>query len=338
VATHRVTVAPITFEDVFFRAPFEAPLELPYQERPNANLEVAPDETLKSALERAIEDLGVTVAQPPGVEFSPVDNLAFVAFYDLADENGFGDNRRFEHLGDLTTVDETGRALWNRSFEAVPYEVLVRTAEAGLLDGDPLRPYLILNSPEGNGVLLTWEGLVTAYLVLRGVLAMASDLEGALQFKTRLQERLRRAERVAEAVEQHRDGWASRGARPDNFKEMIDRGDPWSSQDLAERLGTPVVTAEAILEGFGFGREPSGLWRLRGDEDALFINDALDEAFLWVGGQGQPSPEYKNRIETYAKTNERPPFSWDETGHSVPLDETGHRVPFYRRLLRAIRR
>lgn len=328
MATHRVTVAPITFEDVFFRAPFEAPLELPYQERPKADLEVAPDETLKSTLERAIEDLGVTVTQPAGAGFSPVDNLAVAAFYDPADEHGFGERRRFEHLGDLTTVDETGRALWNRSFESVPYEVLVRTAKAGLLGGDPLRPYLILNSPEGNGVLLSWEGLVTAYLVLRGALAMASDLEGALQFKARLQERLRRVERAAEAVEQHGDGWASRGARPDNFKEMIDRGDPWSSQDLAERLDTSVVTAEAILEGFGFASEPSGLWRLRGDEDALFVNDALDEAYIWVGGQGQPSPEYKERIETYAKTGERPPFPWDETVSG----------PFYKRVLRAIRR
>jgi hypothetical protein len=36
----RITVAPITFEDVFFRPPFEAPLELPYSARPKTDLEV----------------------------------------------------------------------------------------------------------------------------------------------------------------------------------------------------------------------------------------------------------------------------------------------------------
>ncbi len=224
---YKVTVAPITFEDVFFRPPFESPLELPYSARPKVDIEVATGETVKSVLERAIRELDVTVAQLDYVErFPPADNLSFVAFYDRADESGFGEGRRFGHLGDLTTVDSSGRAEWNQSFESVAYDELISTADTGLLDGDPLRPYLILNSPEGNGVLLSWEGLLAAFLVIKGALSVASDLEGALQFKARLRDRLRRADQAHDAVEQHREGWAMRGARTDNFKEMLEQGNP----------------------------------------------------------------------------------------------------------------
>jgi hypothetical protein len=305
---YTVTFAPITFEDVFFRPPFEAPLELPYSERPKIDLEVAADETVKSALERATRELGVKIAQPAHVEFSPVDNLSFVAFYDPADENGFGERRRFRPLGDLSTVDHSGRALWGQSFESVSYGTLVHTADAGLLDGDPLRPYLILSSPEGNGVLLTWEGVLAAVLLLRGVLAAASDVEGTLAFARRVTERLRRAERAEEVVRDNYQGWARRGARPDNLKEMLEAGDPWSSRDLAERLDTPVDGAESILGGFGFSQDPSGLWRLVHDEDASFMHGALDEASIWVDSRGEPGPELKERLEAYVETNKRPPF------------------------------
>jgi len=122
--------------------------------------------------------------------------------------------------------------------------------------------------------------------------------------------RRRRAELAAQAIEQHREGWATRGARPDNFREMIERAAPWSSDDLAERLGTSVGTAETILGGFGFSQEASGPWRFREDDDAVFMNDALEEAMLWAGRTGAPDPQFAWRMETYVWTGKRREPFW----------------------------
>jgi hypothetical protein len=122
--------------------------------------------------------------------------------------------------------------------------------------------------------------------------------------------RRRRAELAAQAIEQHQEGWATRGARPDNFREMIERAAPWSSDDLAERLGTSVGTAEAILGGFGFSQEASGLWTFREDDDAVFMNDALEEAMLWVNETGAPDRQFAWRMETYVWTGKRREPFW----------------------------
>jgi len=334
--TYTVTVAALHLSDSF-HLPADASAEVPYSDRPKAVLEVGEDETLKTVLERAATELNVSVSGLPG---SPVDNMGFIAFYEEGDESEVRTTRdspsgklvdsRLDGLWDLTTVDASGAARWSRHFSVVRYDELVRASETGFIRGDVFRPYLIASTGESEGLLLTWEGLMAAFLTLRTLLREGLGEEfGGIDvallgpdpmglrprphggaYRDRLMNRRRRAELAAQAIEQHQEGWATRGARPDNFREMIERAAPWSSDDLAERLGTSVGTAEAILGGFGFSQEASGLWTFREDDDAVFMNDALEEAMLWVNETGAPDRQFAWRMETYVWTGKRREPFW----------------------------
>lgn len=305
--SYEVTVAPVTvLGPPFFPVRFEAPFDMPYAERPKAHLNVSPDEPLRSLLDRAMREFGVVGAEGESL----VDGLAFTLLYTAGDEYGIVE-RRWLHLYDLVTVDEAGLAYWGQSFTEVPYEELARSARAGVLDGDPARIYLILNPPEGNGVLLTWALLLLALRTARDLLSLASDVEGSLAFMERLRQSRARADRGAQAVEENQRAWARRGARPDNFRDMLLRGDPWSSEDLAVCLGTTGDMAEAVLEGFGFAKAESGLWRLRGDAESTFLADVIEEAFL-VPGVPAAEQRLRDRLSRYIETWRRPPLPGEQ--------------------------
>jgi len=133
VALHGDIKNPLTppYEDFF-----EREWARPYRERPNVALEVEEDETLGHVMTRAAEAFGVAI--PSDEWASPI---AFISFYKPEDEERF-----HGWTTSLTLIDASGRAVWNVYWKDVPYRELLRAEEAGALDGDPLRPYLILHA------------------------------------------------------------------------------------------------------------------------------------------------------------------------------------------------
>jgi hypothetical protein len=121
-------------------------MNVPYADLEKFELDVADDETLGSVLERAARHWDVPYYRH------------VVAFY-RPDHGLTGHATRWR--GMLPLVDSRGRVSWGHSFETIQYAELRRSGEAGALDGDPRRPYLILQPPAGNGVLPDWPTLIS---------------------------------------------------------------------------------------------------------------------------------------------------------------------------------
>jgi hypothetical protein len=77
-------------------------------------------------------------------------------------------------------LDDDGQLVWGVSdFSLVPYQQILRSAEAGVLKGNPRRLYIIRGFPQADLDLIPW-----ASLVIRGALADAcvyrNDVEAIL--------------------------------------------------------------------------------------------------------------------------------------------------------------
>ena len=149
-----------------------------YRERAKVSLDVQPDEALAAVFERALSNFELEYTDEWLDMPEPASQVYFVAFYKEEDERvAMSDRRTYAHH--LITVDEAGLAHWNVGLQHARCGDLVRAAEHGLVDGDPLRPYLILQPPAGNGILLTWAAVMTA-------LSIAANIDGALGLLARI--------------------------------------------------------------------------------------------------------------------------------------------------------
>ena len=105
----------------------------PYDHLQKVDLQADEDEAISSVLGRAVEAVGV--ARHDDSPFVP----AWINFYRSEHDHAYtGD-----HTTAVTLVDDQGRAHWDVWFQEdeVTVGALIRAAEAGTLDGDPLRPY-----------------------------------------------------------------------------------------------------------------------------------------------------------------------------------------------------
>lgn len=175
----------------------------------------------------------------------------------------------------LTLVDDKGLAIWGVYFKSEDVRVtdLIRAGNAGALDGDPRRPYLILQVEVRNGVLRDWQTLLDAWEVLEHVLAGIVVTGGAIEVARRVIDRLKsRTRESQEVLAGHYQGWSDRGARPDNFVEFL-TSRSWSTPELAGLLGCPENDAEAVLWAFGFAHGQDGRWHLAATEEAKLLKD-----------------------------------------------------------------
>jgi hypothetical protein len=279
-----------------------------YAEREKIELDVEDSELLIDVLGRAAAELGI---DGPQWSRDPRDGIAFVSFYVPEDEDRY-ERSPYRHFGtsSLTLVDDHGRARWNVYFkEGVTYGEVLRAGEAGVLGGDPRRPYLILSPGIGNGMLVSWQDLVIAFFVIREVMGTFSDAGGALAFgKQILQTARDRIGKAKEPVENHVVDWTKRGGLPYGFAELLGRG-PWHSADLAERLNCSKQEAEAILWAFGYTVGSMGLWRRGGDEAAELLTQAVDDVLTGPAAyeQHQLPVIIEERVRVLLETGSPPP-------------------------------
>jgi hypothetical protein len=248
-----------------------------YSERPKITLTVEGEETLESAYDRALRAFGVVY--PSGETPMP----SFVSFYRDADEQG----GLAVGTWALAVPQQDGTARWRR-YKQLTYDELVASADAGALNGDPRRPYLV-PTPQvgvGNGILPPWETLVQLYETFRQVMELLAAPGGAYATYELAKRSFERSSKSADALNSHAARWRDAGTDPYMFDQWLD-DKPWHSADLARLLGCSVDEAEAILWAFGFGVSPSGLWRRHEGEEAKFMADNWTHLIA----TGHPTPD-----------------------------------------------
>jgi hypothetical protein len=299
----------------------EENLARPYDERLKLAIEAEDHETLSAVLGRTSRQLGVT-EMPWG---DPVEKgIAFCGFYKDEDRDGW--DRKLET--ELTLVDAQGHAQWGVQFKSdqVTIEQLVRAGEHGALNGDPLRPYLILSPSVGNGFFLPWVVLGGGLKLLWDFMQTISTIEDTVSFTDRVIEAARdRLGRGHEVVEEHFTDWSERGGTPVEFMRFLGQR-PWATPDLAHLLGCTEQEAEAVLWAFGYTKAESGLWRSGGDAEAELLKTAVGD-LPYSFSTDMPGFErtVRERIGELLRTGDLPPEpTYDE---SEELDDEDVDVP-----------
>jgi hypothetical protein len=188
---------------------------------------------------------------------------------------------------------------------------LVDAADAGLLDGNPLQPYLIPSMPQGDvGVLGEWVEFSQTLKVLWDVVEVAATAGGAVAFAELLSRLRRRRSEVPSIVDRNASGWAERGAAPADLVRFLASADR-TSGEIAALLGCSNVEAEALLWGMGLAFDPaSRYWRYKGDSLARMVADDVDLSFADVfkgpGGRDRYKDFATRRVEKLLNTGKPP--------------------------------
>jgi hypothetical protein len=284
---------------------FEREWKRPYRERPTLDLVVQEDETLGEVMNRAAAELGVDV---PDGWAGPV---AFIAFYKPEDEQ----EGLHSWTSTITLVDDSGRAVWNNYWKDVQYRALLRAADAGALDGDPRRPYLILHAEIGNGLLADWHTLVNLwdlawYAIERVGIAYAA-YEAAVRAAQGLRNRIHRGREV---VRQHHSEWQERGGDPSALAAFLAQR-PMTTDEVARFLGCTNAEGEAVLWAFGLAPDESGRWRPRATDEAKMLAQVFE---LIVQGYShfELEREFRQTVEHFVKTGEVRPIDWGRPSES----------------------
>ncbi|MGA8744851.1 MAG: hypothetical protein WB507_03190 [Solirubrobacterales bacterium] len=254
----------------------------PWAELPKVEILARATDSLGSVLERAAEKLGVSLT--PGAErvhrgkragdgaMTPaevvLETLAYAGFR-RADDDLPGDGREGVVRRDsrarkhtvLVVRDSEGRAVWRRPPFTATMGELVDAAEVGLLEGDPLCPYLILVIPQGMiGLTGDWAQLrqeLETIWILSGIVGQIAGALSFLGFVRRFAER--HSDRGAKAVKRNSAAWAERGASPADLDRLL-TSKPRTTPEVAALLGCPESEAEAILWAFGLVLGDNCLW------------------------------------------------------------------------------
>jgi hypothetical protein len=257
--------------------------ELRWDERMKAVLDVDDEESLASVMQRAKRefDLKPRVLRSRGVfeEMAPegVAGLPyFFRFYEADNDPPLAQRGSSLFAFNLETIDQQGRAHWNRKSDEIPFGDLVRAGDAGLLNGDPLRPYLVLSLPQGGGGVLTdaWNVLQTVWTIMGGLTGTIAFAKLTATQTSRLKEMLQRGSVVHKKAED----WTSRGGGPYEIRKTIERH-PWAPDDMRALLDVDTDDeAVAVLELFGAARNDDGTYSLADTAEASLLRVVEDEA------------------------------------------------------------
>lgn len=312
MSDHEITVALIAnSEDPYRQRIPREEWERPYKDRRKVQLTVPSSSTLADVMRQAARKLGV--APPPEQEPPPsLPAYRRIAFYKPEDEKTFGPRAMPQlHWAQLVLVDGEGRAVFGVSDQrSVAIEDLLQAAKAGVVDGDPLRPYLILEPGWGDVPPPDWPTVLMGLEVVWDVLNRVAVVGGVWAFGEMVLKRL--SDRIAvgkKAAGEHRE-WAQRGTRPFQFVALVLTQD-WKTEELAELLGCSVSEAEAVLWILGFSQHAdTGTWSLSGDVEAGLIRD-IQEQIAISSHRGGPNwdENLRQRILQLLESGESPPVN-----------------------------
>ncbi len=281
-------------------------------------LEVEESEALATVLERAAEEMRLVPPSDWHVQrFSGAYNS--VAFYRPDDEQGF--SPRYVPtflLSQLTLIDQHGQALFGVSdLRAVRYSDLLRASEAGVLAGDPLRPYLIVEAPYGDWIGPDWptllDGLKVSWDVLEHVATAGGAAAAINLLKDQIQKRLRRGE---DTIEKNPE-WAQRRTMPYQFIALL-RSRTWRLADLAPILGCTESDAEALLLVLGFARKDTGEWAYQADPAAAVMTELFREIMLAAHRHADDDADFVRRLVHFFEQGDPAPLDRAATEDDEP--------------------
>jgi hypothetical protein len=245
--------------------PLEA-FETPFRKLPMVEISVDENERLGDVLDLAAVEFGTEL--PGGTIWGSV---AFIDFAQSDDSTVWG-----RLHSEVTLVDSQGHLRWSRYWQLEPMSEYIRAAKAGALQGDPLRPFLIMQPGVGNGVLADFGTYLQLWNVIWDVMTDVGTIytlaAGAKLTIETIKERCRRGQSV---VENHLEDWKASGARPDNLIAWL-RTEPRRSADVARLLACSPEEAEALLLGAGFSIAEGDVWISGLDEEARLIAGNTD--------------------------------------------------------------
>jgi hypothetical protein len=238
-----------------------------------------------------------------------------------------GDDVRFEGPFEsaLPVLDQEGRVTLNWHWDEITFGELIRSSEATALRGDPLRPYLILHYPAGNGLLADWTTLVNlwdlAWHVLERLAIAGGAMTAAVSAK-KLVERVRdRTRRGRDAVAAHAPHWQEeQHLHPDMLGSFL-RSTPRTTAQIAGLLGCSAEEATAVCWAFGLALDAqTQQWKPGSELDAQLLGGNTD---LIIGGYSRYmlSDAFLQRIQTALEQGNVPPLPWGAEQEQVILDD-----------------
>ncbi len=334
----RVTVAVTSpFTPVFEILGGGPPSEAKWEDLAKVEVTATRGESLREVLRRASDMLGLAVtADARQLEeqyahehgrrprLHVADWLVYAEFRhnddDVLEQYERGSVRRRETRLTRTVLvvrDEFGRAVWRRPGLDATIGELIDAARAGLMEGDPLQPYLIPAIPQGDvGSVGEWIEMIRALEVLWEVVEHAATAGGAWGFVEALRALRRRREGVAEVVRRRANQWSERGAAPADLIVFL-RSRQRRTEEISGLLGCSDAEAEAVLWGTGFSFDgASGTWRYKDEPQARLIADDVDHcsANVFTGDDGRERLRdfATERLRHFLVTGE-PPSAQDTT-------------------------
>jgi hypothetical protein len=244
----------------------------------------------------------------------------FFGFYEADHDPPFEQPGSALFAFNLVTVDPQGRAHWNRQSNEIPYGDLVRAGAKGLVDGDPLRPYLYLSVPQGGG------GFREAWTILQTIWTITGGITGTVAAAKLTAEQTRRflaLLRGSDVVRKKSDDWTERGGGPDEIRRTIERR-PWEPADMRMLLDLDTdEDAVAVLELFGSARNDDGTYALSESAEADLLRVLEREAiqlrnfgYQDLGDEDKQMVLERLRIilQTGQSPNDLPPSASGEPG------------------------
>jgi hypothetical protein len=245
----------------------------PYDARLKAEIETDDATTLGEIIDAAAMRFGISSPQGRVSE-----RLTGVVFFVPSDAERF--QRRDEPWPKtIRTVTPQGTPSWVVRWCDVRFGELLAASDAGMVEGDPYRPYLWPVIPQGNAgqtfldalwsLWLNWEHLLAAY--------------GTYELARPILDRIKRARAATRAR-----GWSSQKAleRPQDLMPLLDASP--RSDEIEGALGIPITQAAPWLEGLGYVCGDDERWRAGCDGAA----SALHQTVLAIEGRGRaPSVE-----------------------------------------------
>lgn len=276
----------------------EEELTVPWEERIQTTVEVEEDETLGDVLALAAQEFGLVSAWDGPL----AESFAWVGLYLPDHDHGVP----VRQLSAVTLADKQGRAVWNVYFKEVTYAQLLWSAEAGALEGDPLRIYLFTWAGFGNGMVADFTILANLWDLAWYVMERVGVAYGSFEALRQITQRIRRGREVASA---HKTEWRDRGGDPATLSQYL-RHRPSTTSEVARFLDCSDEETEALLWAFGFAPEAeTGLWKLEENDEAKMLQGTW-ELIVYGYGDIELEQKFRERAEMFAQTGTAPEIDW----------------------------
>lgn len=263
---------------------------MPYADRAKVSFDVTESDTLGDVIDQAAEQFGVTPASGPGVPVARRVSEAIdcVSFYRPSDERGGGsyDVERWSRA--IRLVDDHGRPSWVLRWSEIRMAELLASAESGLVDGDPLRPYLWPVIPQGESLAQLADALWIVWMWWGQALTARETLRLA-------REGLRRVRGGQQVAHADPAAWAKAFRRPDELVPFLHE-QPRTTAEVMRETGFSEDGAKGALWGMGFTLRDDGRWVPGGDP----IATALHEGMMSIESLGRAPTELEIEVTVRA--------------------------------------